>query len=174
MPLMRALWLHYAIDTTARKNGDQFLWGRDLMIAPVYEKGATSRILYLPEGEWYDWRTNEKQKGGQNISRAVDLAAMPIFVRAGAIIPVDPIRQFTGEAIKEATTLKIYTGCNGSFTLYDDDGISLDYLKNKFTLTGIRWENDLKKLTLQPQSSNSNLGTGRKRIFIVELIPQKW
>lgn len=171
MPLMRALWLHYFNDITARKTGDQFLWGRDLLIAPVYEKGATSRKVYLPEGEWYDWWTNTKQRGGQTISRTVNLATMPIYVRAGAIIPIDPIRQFTGEAIKDPTSLKIYTGNNGSFTLYEDDGISLDYLKNKFTLTNIRWENHLKKLTITPQSSKSFIRTDHKRIFRVELIP---
>ena len=96
---------------------------------------------------------------------------MPIYVKAGAIIPVDPIRQYTSEKVDEPTTLRVYTGTNGSFTLYEDDGISLDYLKNKFVLTQMLWDNAKKKLTIQPQSPN-NTGTKAKRVFKVELIPQ--
>jgi alpha-glucosidase (family GH31 glycosyl hydrolase) len=172
MPLIRALWLHYPNDTLARKTGDEFLWGRDLLIAPVYEKAATQRKLYLPKGEWYDWWTNTKHQGAKTITRTVDLATMPIYVRAGAIIPLDPVRQFTSEAIKAPTTLRIYTGSNGSFTLYEDDGISQDYLKNKFRLTAIRWEDDSRKLSIKPQPSNGVLKTDQERVFRVELIPQ--
>ena len=171
LPLMRALWLHYPEDKLAAKSADQFLWGRDLLIAPVYEKGATSRKIYLPQGEWYDWWTNEKHQGAKTISKQVDLSIMPIYVKAGAIIPVDPIRQYTSEKVDEPTTLKVYTGSNGSFTLYEDDGISLDYLKNKFVLTQMLWDNQKRKLTIQPQSPG-NTETKTKRVFKVELIPQ--
>jgi alpha-glucosidase (family GH31 glycosyl hydrolase) len=82
MPLMRSMWLHYPKDKTATQKGDQFLWGRDMLIAPVFEKGATSRKVYLPEGDWYDWWTNEKLSGKQTISRHVDLSVMPVYVRA--------------------------------------------------------------------------------------------
>ena len=87
MPLMRAMWLHYPDDARARGLGTQFMWGRDLLVAPVFTKGATSRDVYLPGGEWYDWWTNAKSAGGQTVTRQVDLATMPIYVRAGAIIP---------------------------------------------------------------------------------------
>jgi hypothetical protein len=66
--------------------------------------GATSRDVYLPPGDWYDWWTNAKATGGRTVTRPVDLATMPIFVRAGAIIPVDPVRQYTGEPVSEPTT----------------------------------------------------------------------
>src|SRR6185436_12495706 len=85
LPLMRAMWLHYPEDEKVRALGTQYMWGRDLLIAPVFEKGATTRSVYLPKGEWYDWWTNAKQTGGQTVSRPVDLATMPIYVRAGAI-----------------------------------------------------------------------------------------
>ena len=83
LPLMRALWLHYPDDPQARGLGDEFLWGRDLLIAPVYAKGATSRDVYLPKGEWYDWWTRERSSGGKRVRRLVDLSTMPIYVRAG-------------------------------------------------------------------------------------------
>ena len=93
LPLMRAMWLHYPDDVRARGLGNQFMWGPDLLVAPVFTKGASSRDVYLPKGEWYDWWTNARATGGQTVARAVDLATLPIYVRAGAIIPVDPVRQ---------------------------------------------------------------------------------
>jgi alpha-glucosidase (family GH31 glycosyl hydrolase) len=173
LPLMRALWLHYPKDKVAAEIGDEFLWGRDLLIAPVYEKGATSRTLYLPSGVWYDWWTTTKQTGGKTITRAVDLSTMPIYVREGAIIPFDPIRQYTAEKVSEPTTLKIFSGSNGSYNLYEDDGISLDYLKGKSSLTHIVWNDRSKQLTIEPaiQKGIAVLPSG-KRIFKVELIPQ--
>jgi len=167
---MRSLWLHYPKDETARKTADEFLWGRDMLIAPVYEKNATTRKLYLPQGQWYDWWTNTKQPGGQTILRSIDLSIMPIYVRAGAIIPFDPIRQYTAEVVKAPTTLKIYTGADGSYTLYEDDGISMDYLKGNFKLTSINWNNSTNTLTILP--GNSKNKKADERIFKVELIPQ--
>ena len=96
LPLMRAMWLHYPDDAGAVADGTQYLWGRDLLVAPVFKKGAGSREVYLPGGAWYDWWSNEKQDGGKSITRNVDLTTMPIYVRAGAIIPFDPVRQYTG------------------------------------------------------------------------------
>src|SRR5207302_5950768 len=133
LPPMRALWLHYPTDPQAVKLGDEYLWGRDLLVAPVVEKGAKSRRLYLPAGIWYDWWTNEKVVGGRWLDRPVDLATMPLYVRAGAIIPFDPVRQFTAQAVTEPTALRVYPGADGEFTLYDDDGTSLDYQKNVAT-----------------------------------------
>lgn len=172
MPMMRAMWLHYPDDAVATKTGNQFLWGRDLLIAPVYEKSATSREVYLPQGDWYDWWTNLKKKGGQTVTREVDLATMPIYVRAGAIIPFDPIRQYTSEAVNEPTTLKLFRGANGSYTLYEDDGISLGYLKGKATLTHIIWNDNLKQLIIEPGAQKGFTNQVNKRIFRVELLPE--
>ena len=147
---MRALWLHYPEDEKARGLGSEFLWGRDLLIAPVFQKGATAREVYLPKGNWYDWWTNKKEIGGQTLSRTVDLSLMPIYVREGAIIPVDPVRQYTSEEVSEPTTLRIYTGANGEYILYEDDGISQDYLKGQGAWTRINWNEKAKKLNLQP------------------------
>ena len=150
MPLMRAMWLHYPDDMRARGLGTQFMWGRDLLVAPVFTKGATSREVYLPSGDWYDWWTNAKSTGGQNVTRQVDLATMPIYVRAGAIIPFDAVRQYTSQPVSEPTTLRIYGGADGEYTLYDDDGISQDYLKARGTWTRIAWNDRAKQLTIEP------------------------
>ena len=150
MPLMRALWLHYPADPVARGLGSEYLWGRDLLIAPVFEKGAVSRSVYLPAGTWYDWWTNQRVQGGATVSRPVDLSTMPIYVRAGAIIPFDPVRQYAEEPVSSPTTLRIYPGADGEFTLYDDDGISQDYLRGNATWIRITWNDATRTLTLRP------------------------
>ena len=104
-----------------------------MLIAPVYQKGAASRDVYLPAGSWYDWWDNSRHDGGSTLTREVDLATMPIYVRAGAIIPVDPVRQYMAQPVADPTTLRIYGGASGEFTMYDDDGHSQDYLRNKGT-----------------------------------------
>ncbi len=149
LPFMRSLWLHYPEDAKAREAGDQYLWGRDLMIAPVFEKGATARELYLPEGEWFDFWTGKAQPGGRTVSREVDLATLPIYVRAGTILPLDPVRQHTGQAVDEPLTIRIYPGADGSFTLYEDDG-DMTYLNRAFTLTRFEWDDEEMTLRLTP------------------------
>lgn len=171
MPLMRALWLHYPKDTVAVAIGNQYLWGKDIMIAPVFEKGATARNLYLPEGTWYDWWTNESVKGVKFISRPVDLSVMPIYVRAGGIIPVDPIRQYTGEVTTEPTTIRVYTGADGQFTMYEDDGISLEYLKNIGNWIGLTWNEKKHSLTVEPAAPKGSVNKPAKREFIIKLLP---
>jgi len=158
MPFMRALWLHYPDDTIARGLGSEYLWGRDMLIAPVFEKGATHRTVYLPKGIWYDWWTGLPQPGGQWVTRDVDLSIMPIYVRAGAILPVDPIRQYTAQPTTEPTTLRIYPGADGDFTLYDDDGISLDYLHGSAVWIHCAWDDKLQVLRLSSGAPRGNAG----------------
>jgi alpha-glucosidase (family GH31 glycosyl hydrolase) len=171
MPLMRALWLHYPTEEPVRGMGSQYLWGRDLLIAPVFEKGATTREVYLPSGEWYDWWTNERTAGGRSIARSVDLATMPMYVRAGAIIPMDPVRQHTSEVMTEPTTLKVYRGADGSFTLYEDDGISNEYLRGRGTWTRLTWDDAAKRLTMEPAPPRGATNMTADREFRVELVP---
>ncbi len=172
LPLMRSMWLHYPKDVHARGIGSQYMWGRDLLVAPVFKKGATSWNIYLPAGDWYDWWTNEKKKGEQTISREVDLATMPIYVRAGAIIPLDPVRQYSNEIVTGPTTLKIYSGADGEYTLYEDDGISQDYLKGKGTWTHMKWDDKAKKLVIEPSAPNGLTNVTIQRKFNVEIIPE--
>jgi alpha-glucosidase (family GH31 glycosyl hydrolase) len=172
MPPMRAMWLHYPGDAEAVKLGDQYLWGRDLLVAPVVEKGATVRAVYLPAGTWYDWWTGEKLVGQRWIKRTVDLATMPIYVRAGAIVPLDPVRQHTAQAATEPTTLQIYRGANGQFVLYDDDGKSLDYLRGQCTWTRITWDEDKRQLVIEPHGRTS-VQDPKVRAFDVLVLPEK-
>jgi alpha-glucosidase (family GH31 glycosyl hydrolase) len=163
------MWLHYPADAAARAKGDQFLWGRDLLIAPVYTKGATTRSVYLPAGAWYDWWTRERVAGGRSIDRKVDLATMPIYARAGAIIPVDPVRQHTEEKVSGPTSLHVFPGTNGAFTLYDDDGISQAYLSGRGNWIRMTWTDATRTLTLEPGAPAGATDIVRARDFRVVL-----
>jgi alpha-glucosidase/alpha-D-xyloside xylohydrolase len=172
LPMMRALWLHYPHDAQAVKLGGEYLWGRDVLVAPVVEKGAQSRRVYLPEGAWYDWWTGEKLAGKQWIERPVDLATLPLYVRAGSIIPLDPVRQFTSQPVNEPTTLRVYPGANGAFTLYDDDGQSLAYRNASdpnATWIRLRWEDAKRRLTIEPDP-RMRKWPGGSREFAVEIV----
>jgi alpha-glucosidase/alpha-D-xyloside xylohydrolase len=172
MPLMRAMWLHYPEDASARGLGSQFLWGRDLLVAPVFVKGAGSREVYLPKGDWYDWWTNAKSTGGQTVTRQVDLDTMPMYVRAGAIIPLDPVRQYTSQPVSEPTTLRIYGGADGEYTLYEDDGISQDYLRGRGTWTRLVWNDRARQLTIEPGAPQGATNLPAKRVFRLQVLPE--
>lgn len=154
LPPMRAMWLHYPDDPVAVSLPDQYMWGRDLLIAPVYTKGAKSRELYLPEGNWFDFWTHEMVRGGGRISRQVDLGMIPVYVRAGAIIPLDPVRQYTTQEVSDPTSFRIYPGANGTYRWYRDDGSSQDYLEGAYAWTLLSWDDENRVLTIAPDPDN--------------------
>ncbi len=149
LPIMRALWLHYPDDATAVARGDEYLWGRDILVAPVVEKGATERRLYLPHGHWYDFWTEEKIEGGREVSKAVDLATMPLYVRAGSIIPMGPVKQYTAEKAPGPLTLVIYPGADATFALYEDDGLTFDYRRGEWMGVRMAWNERARRLSLR-------------------------
>ncbi len=171
LPMIRAMWLHYPQDEVARELDNQYLWGKAMIIAPVYEKGASSRKVYLPKGIWYDWWNNKKYQGGTTIERNIDLSIMPVFVGAGSIIPFDPLRQYTSQKVEEPREIKVYRGADGSFILYEDDGISLDYLNNKNIFhTEFIWDDNTESLTIKPQS-NGGTELYKARKFRIVVLP---
>ena len=172
LPIMRALWLHYPEDATAVARGDQYLWGREIIVAPVTEKGATTRSLYLPRGQWYDFWTENIAEGGREISRDVDLATIPLYVRSGSILPLGPIKQHTGEQVDGPLTLVIYPGSDGSFTLYEDDGRTFDYRRGESMRIRINWNERSRRLTLR-LAEGSRMLPPLKRKIEVRIVPEK-
>ena len=149
LPIMRALWLHYPDDPAAAVRGDEYLWGPDMLVAPVVEKGATTRRLYLPRGAWYDFWTEERVTGGREIERPVDLETMPLYVRAGAVLPLGPVKQYTEEPTDAPTTLTVYPGVDGTSSLYDDDGSSFDHRSGEWMRIAMTWQEAPRRLTLR-------------------------
>jgi alpha-glucosidase/alpha-D-xyloside xylohydrolase len=156
LPIIRALWLHYPDDAAAVTRGAEYLWGRDILVAPVTEKGATSRKLYLPRGVWYDFWTEAKTEGGREIERPVDLATMPLYVRGGSIIPMGPVKQHTSEKVDGPLTLLVYPGADAAFTLYEDDGLTFDYRRGEWMKIHITW-NDTRRLLAMRLANGSRM-----------------
>jgi alpha-glucosidase/alpha-D-xyloside xylohydrolase len=163
---MRALWLHHSDDTAAVARGDEYLWGRDMLVAPVVEKGATSRRLYLPRGAWFDFWTEERNDGGREIDRAVDLATLPLYVRAGAIVPMGPVKQYTDEPSDEPMTIVVYPGADGVSTWYEDDGKSFNYARGEAMRVAMSWRDADRRLTLRLAPGSRMLPPASRRIEI--------
>jgi alpha-glucosidase/alpha-D-xyloside xylohydrolase len=182
---MRGLWLHHPDDPAAVARGDQYLWGRDILVAPVTEKGATTRSLYLPRGPWYDFWTEERVEGGREASRAVDLATLPLYVRAGAIVPLGPVKEYTAQAVDGPLTVQIYPGRDGRFLLYEDDGASFDYRKGQWMGIRMDWRDASRRLSLRLEDGSRMrpplrraiearvVGTGRTKSLVFEGTPME-
>jgi len=133
MPLMRAMFLEFPFDKECRKQDFQFMFGKELLVAPVVEQGATSRTLYLPKGKWYDWYDPTcVLTGGKEIEVEAKIDRAPLFVRSASIVPTVVPGQNTEEMTTSDLILNIFpeTEKTASFTLYEDDGVSLQYKDN--------------------------------------------
>jgi len=166
MPILRALWLHHPDDPKAVARQDEYLWGRDVLVAPVVEQGATSRKIYLPHGAWFDFWTGERVQGGAEISREVDLETTPLYVRAGAILPLGPAKQYVEHKVDEPLSISIYPGADASFLLYEDDGSSFDYRKGKWMGVHMVWHDTRRVLKLSLASGSRILPPLRRNIEV--------
>jgi len=164
-PFMRALFMDFPGDQTAATLNDEYMFGPAFLVAPVTDQGATSRKVYLPAGtDWYDWWTNRKIAGGQWIEAAAPIDRIPLFVRAGSIVPLGAPIQNT--ATKQALSeIRVFPGRDATFTLYDDDGVTNAYKKGGGKSATLRWDEASKKL-----SANSALPTGQPPAPLVKII----
>ena len=144
IPLIRSLGIQFPEDPTAWATVDGYLFGPSLLVAPVFEQGATERKVYLPAGGWYDFWTAKRIEGGATVKVAASLETMPLFVRAGSIVPTGPVKQYVGEFSIEPVRLTVYPGEDGRFQLYDDDGLSFAYEKGEYSIVDLKW-NDARK-----------------------------
>jgi len=137
LPIMRALVMHHPDDPNTYQIDDQYYFGDNIMVCPVIVKNAVSRIVYLPEGMWYDYWTGQKFNGKQYILIKTPLEKLPVFIKGGAIIPMQPVSSYIGKNLPDTLHIEIFPFENSSFELYEDDGVSLDYQKGIFSVTKI-------------------------------------
>ena len=171
LPIMRALWLHYPNDHRAVERDDEYLWGGDILVAPVTNPGASSRRLYLPHGVWYDFWTEERIQGGQEIVRSVDLSTLPIYVREGSVLPVGPVKQHTTATARERLRLMIYPGLDSRTEIYEDDGLTFGFSHGNFARTRITWEERNHHLVISRAGGSWN-STAVAREFGVRVVPK--
>ncbi|RZT04304.1 alpha-D-xyloside xylohydrolase [Duganella sp. CF402] len=130
--IMRGLVMDFPNDEAVKDIKDQYLFGRSMLVAPVYEYGARERKVYMPKGvNWYDFYTGELHKGGSTVAIKAPETRMPVLVKAGAILPMGPVTQYVDEKPDAPITLNVYTGADGKFSLYEDDGVSNGYLRGE-------------------------------------------
>ena len=135
LPLMRALVLNHADDPRVWELGSEYLWGDDLLVAPVTSEGATQCPVYLPRGRWHDFWTHQVYEGPRGISVEAPLDRLPLFVRAVSILPMGPLVQHLSGPPADDLTLLLYPAASASFTLYDDDGTTSAYSRGGYALT---------------------------------------
>ncbi len=145
--LMRPLVMDWRNDVEAQNTGDEYLFGPAILVSPVTTQGATSREVYLPKATWYDFWTGAKVEGGKRVEADAPLAKLPLFVRAGSIIPMGPTMEWSTEKPADPIEIRIYPGTDGDFTLYEDENDNYDYAKGEHATIQLHWNDAAKTLS---------------------------
>jgi alpha-D-xyloside xylohydrolase len=146
-PFMRGLFMDFGDDPKVANIGDEYMFGPALLVAPVTDQGMTTREVYLPAGtDWYNFWTNERVRGGQSLTVSAPIDQIPLFVRAGSILPLGTVVESTNE-VQKIAKLRVYPGADGAFDLYRDDGTTYAYEKGAFEVSHLHWDDAAKKLT---------------------------
>jgi alpha-D-xyloside xylohydrolase len=145
---MRPLVMDYREDTRAQNIGDEFFFGPSILVAPVTEQEATTRHLYLPKGRWYDFWSDAAIDGGKAIDAPAPIDRIPLYLRAGAIVPLGPDVEYATEKPADPIELRVYRGADGSFTLYEDENDNYNYEKGVHATIPIRWDEASQTLTI--------------------------
>ena len=147
--IQRPLVMDWRTDPKTRDVGDQFMFGPSILVNPVLAPNATHRTVYLPESPaWYDFWTGASQRGGQEIDAIAPLDRIPLYVRAGSILPLGPEIQYATEKPAGPIELRIYRGADGTFNLYQDAGDGYDYEKGAHTTIPFRWSESTRTLVI--------------------------
>jgi len=145
-PYMRALFMDFPNDPRVADIPDEYMYGPAFLVAPVTEQGATHRSVYLPAGcDWYNYWTNERLHGGQTIAANAPIDTLPLFVRAGSIVPLGSEILNTDQP-QTITSVKVYPGADGSFTLFQDDGKTYSYEQGTGSITHLTWDDKAHRL----------------------------
>ncbi|MFI3248531.1 MAG: glycoside hydrolase family 31 protein [Rikenellaceae bacterium] len=171
--MMSPLASGYPEDKRVWEIWDQYMFGESLMVCPVVEYGMREREVYLPEGDWYDFWTNNMIPGDEVITAAAPFDSMPIYVKAGSIIPFGPKVQYATEQTDELTTLRIYAGTDSSYTLYLDDNESYNYENGEYSVIEMNYNDNDRTLTLTTPHDKYIDFNSNPMSFKVEIIGYK-
>jgi len=153
VPMMRPLIMEFPNDPKVADLSDQWMMGSGLMAAPVMQQGATTRSVYLPQDRWFPFESTAAMDGNQTITATAKLDEIPVYVRAGTILPLGPIVQSTDEMPGGPLDLQIYPGKDATFTFVEDDGESTQYLKGAFRKTTFTWNDATRELSWTSEGS---------------------
>ncbi|MBN8704766.1 MAG: DUF5110 domain-containing protein [Bacteroidetes bacterium] len=182
LPIARPLFFMDPSDKNLLNESDSYLWGDNFLISPVVAAGIREKEVVLPKGNWINFWTDEVVTGGGKISVSAPLDKMPIFVRSGSVIPMAPVMISTDERPLDTLIVRVYPeiGSTGSFTLYEDDGESLDYQKGAFSETTftqsglvVEGKQELTLTAEKPKGSFKGQVQNRIYLFEVRLMKEK-
>jgi alpha-D-xyloside xylohydrolase len=167
--IQRPLVMDWRTDENTWNVGDQFMFGPALLVNPVMKANATHRSVYLPASAWYDFWTGASVQGGKDIDAEAPLDRMPLYVRAGSILPLGPEIEYATQNPGSPIELRIYRGADGQFDLYEDAGDSYDYEKGQLAVISLRWNDASGQLTIGARQG-SFPGMVEKRAFRVVVV----
>lgn len=154
--LMRPLVMDFPEDRFALEQNYQFMFGPSMLVAPVVESGVNRMKVYLPEcsAGWVDFWNGTPHKGGIFTDVNVDLMKTPLFVKAGSILPLGPQKQYASEETEQPWEIRIYPGADGSYSVYEDEGINYNYEKGQFCTFDLKWNDSDKTLTISDKKGS--------------------
>lgn len=174
LPIMRPLFLEYPTDQNTFHVSDQFLLGEDLLVCPVYQRGLRKRMVYIPRGEWIDFWTGQRFQGEQHIIADAPLERIPLFVRAGAIVPMEQAINFTDERDGKELFLHVYlpniNSANGEnsakLELYEDEGEGFGYKNGECALTTITLKQEVEEIVLHMGVPTGEFSPLREKVTV--------
>jgi alpha-D-xyloside xylohydrolase len=168
--MMRPLVMDFPADREAVRSMDEFMFGGSLLVAPVVEHGVTSRTVHFPSGtDWWDFFAEKKIAGGQTLDVKAGLDQVPLYVRAGSVLPIGPDVQYNGEKPWDDLEVRVYPGADGSFTLYEDDFETYACERGEFSTIRFDWNDAARTLKISERGGAAYSGRIEKRRFRVRL-----
>jgi alpha-glucosidase len=168
VPMFRPLLLNYQNDANTLAIDDEFMVGADLLVAPILKEGATSRLVYLPAGVWYDYWTGKRLAGGNMIHAEAPLETVPLFVRGGAIVPMGPEMNYVGERPVDPLTFCVFPDAGGraETSAYEDDGVSQAYRQGAVRRTHVSYRASAQGAEIEVSAAEGSYQPGPRRITI--------
>lgn len=153
--MMRPLVMDFNGDTEAVNQPYEYMFGKAFLVAPITESGVAQRDVYLPKStNWYDFYSGKRIEGGQTVQADASLDRIPLFVKAGSIVPMGSVVQHSAQDLNHELEIRIYEGADGEFTLYEDEGDSYNYEKGQFSTIQFTWDDAKKELTISERKGS--------------------
>jgi alpha-D-xyloside xylohydrolase len=170
--IMRGLVMDFPSDPAVTSIADQYMFGPAFLVNPIYVRGAAGRPVYLPAGQsWYDAYSGNMEEGGKEISVSAPMTRMPLFVRAGSIVPTGPDIQYTSAAA-DPVIIYVYAGRDGAFNFYEDEGVNYNYEDNSFSIIPLSYRETTGSLTIGHRYGEFDGSLLTRTFYIAYITPQ--
>jgi alpha-D-xyloside xylohydrolase len=170
--MMRPLVMDFKDDKKALNQQYEFMFGKSFLVAPITEPDINDWSVYLPEKtQWFDFWTGKRFDGGQTIKTSAPLSTIPLFVKAGSIVPLGKFIQYSGQKLADTLEIRIYKGSSGTFELYEDEGDNYNYEKGLYSTIPFEWNEQKQILTISNRQGEFN-GVLRERIFRIAWVSE--